>query len=82
MKTMQLCGLALALGLAAAAGAQESAHGPELPSFVELDADENGYITETEAQNAPEVTEMFAELDVNKDAQLDALEFGKAAEIR
>jgi hypothetical protein len=82
MKTMQVCGLAVVLAMAAAATAQEAGHGAELPPFSSLDADANGYITESEASQTPAVTEVFAELDANKDEQLDEQEYGKIAEIR
>ena len=82
MKTMQIVALALALVFSAAASAQEAGHGAQTPSFAELDADHNGYVTETEASKAPAVTEVFAELDANRDNQLDAEEYGKMADIR
>ncbi|HSG63463.1 MAG TPA: hypothetical protein VLD39_00615 [Gammaproteobacteria bacterium] len=80
MRTMQVVGLAL--GMAAAANAQEAGHGADVPPFAELDADQNGYVTETEASKVPAVIEVFAELDADGDARLDADEYGKLAETR
>ena len=82
MKTIQVVGLALAMGFAAAANAQEAGHRAEMPPFAELDADQNGYVTETEALKVPAVNEVFGVLDTNGDDQLDAEEYGKIAEIR
>ena len=81
MTIMKAIGVALLLSIATAAGAQDAGEGTQLPPFAELDSDQNGYITETEATRAPALVEVFGQLDINDDNQLDAQEFGQVAEI-
>jgi Ca2+-binding EF-hand superfamily protein len=56
----------------------------EQPSFSQLDADQDGYISKEEAKAFDELAFHFKQLDQNKDGKLDSSEFGafKAMQMR
>ncbi|MEA3546297.1 MAG: hypothetical protein U9R66_01430 [Thermodesulfobacteriota bacterium] len=45
-------------------------------TFETLDTDKSGGICQNEAKAMPELTQQFAQLDLNKDGKLDMDEFG------
>ena len=61
---------ALLAGAAAAAG--------DAPEFTVIDKDKNGYVSREEARTAPEIMELFARVDSNKDGQLSTAEYSEA----
>lgn len=54
-------------------GPKHSEH--NLPTFVTLDTDKNGYLTISEIKTQMEVMEHFSEVDANKDQKLDEQEY-------
>ncbi len=46
-------------------------------SFMQLDADQNGVISKSEAANSQSLTPVFEQADANKDGMLDVDEFAK-----
>jgi hypothetical protein len=61
---------ALAFGLMSApVGADET------PGFNALDANQDGYVSDEEAKNTPELVERWLEIDTNRDNRLDESEF-------
>ena len=46
-----------------------------LPSFSQVDADQNGGISKTEASQVPGLVEAFAAVDINADGWLDQDEY-------
>jgi hypothetical protein len=50
----------------------------EAPDFTKLDKDKNGYVSKDEARAAPEIMELFASVDVNRDNQLSTSEYMEA----
>jgi EF hand len=48
------------------------------PEFGAIDADRNGYISTAEAESVPEISEIFATVDDNRDGQLNPSEWSKA----
>ena len=59
------------------------AQAANIPSFDELDADGDGYLTQQEASASEEVVSQFGSVDANRDGQLDQSEYeliaGKAS---
>lgn len=47
-----------------------------LPRFSQVDADQNGGISKTEAQVVPGLAESFAQVDINSDGWLNQDEYG------
>jgi hypothetical protein len=70
-------GAAFALALAGAAAAQEDEI--ELPSFEDVDTNENGVISESEATMVPGLD--FESADSNQDGVLSRTEFEAATEM-
>jgi hypothetical protein len=68
---------ALALGYAGAALAQEDEMEP--PTFEDVDSNENGVISESEAAMVPGLD--FASADTNQDGVLSRTEFEAATEM-
>jgi hypothetical protein len=50
----------------------------EPPDFTTVDQDKNGYISRDEARSAPELMQIFASVDTNRDGQLSTAEFMEA----
>jgi len=50
----------------------------EVPEFTTIDKDKNGYVSKDEARAAPEIMELFASVDANKDNQLSTSEYMEA----
>ena len=50
----------------------------EAPEFTSIDKDKNGYVSRDEARAAPEIMELFARVDANKDNQLSTAEYMEA----
>ncbi len=76
--------LSMIMGVCAILGANsvmaETRVGPKhsehnLPTFVTLDTDKDGYLTISEIKTHMEVMEHFSEVDANKDQKLDAQEY-------
>jgi hypothetical protein len=65
--------LILITGSGWALAAEESTE--PLPNFSEVDADQNGGISQTEASQVPGLVEAFAAVDVNADGWLDQDEY-------
>jgi Ca2+-binding EF-hand superfamily protein len=59
----------LAAGIAIAADA---------PEFTMIDKDKNGYVSREEARSAPDILELFAQVDANRDGQLSTAEYSEA----
>jgi Ca2+-binding EF-hand superfamily protein len=53
----------------------------EAPEFTKIDKDKNGYVSKDEARAAPEIMELFASVDVNKDNQLSTSEYMEAVKL-
>jgi hypothetical protein len=51
----------------------------EIPSFGELDTDGNGRLMPTEAERSPELSEVFEDIDADRDGQLTVGEYLVAA---
>ena len=64
----------LSLCLAGAAVAQQEGR---IPSFNEIDTDENGQVSLAEAEQSSDVARLFGELDTNNDGQLSNEEFNE-----
>ena len=75
--SLAFAGAALALALAFAAGAQEEPI--EMPSFEDIDTNENGVISESEAALVPGLD--FATADLNSDGVLSRTEYEEATEM-
>lgn len=60
----------LASGFSAAAGA-----GEELPTFQQLDSNQDGYISQDEAQGCQTLADCFSRADTNQDNQIDQTEY-------
>jgi hypothetical protein len=50
----------------------------DAPEFMTIDKDRNGYVSRDEARSAPEILELFAQVDANKDGQLSNTEYSEA----
>jgi Ca2+-binding EF-hand superfamily protein len=50
----------------------------EVPQFTTIDKDKDGYVSKDEARAVPEIMELFASVDVNKDNQLSTSEYMEA----
>ena len=46
-------------------------------AYAAADTDQNGVITEAEADNVPGLTEQWNEIDANQDGQIDVAEFAR-----
>jgi hypothetical protein len=62
-------GTAFALGTAVAG---------EAPEFTVIDKDKDGYVSRDEARAAPDIMEIFARVDANRDDQLSTAEYMEA----
>jgi Ca2+-binding EF-hand superfamily protein len=58
--------------------ASGSAAAADAPEFTSIDKDKNGYVSREEARTTPEIMELFARVDSNKDGQLSAAEYSAA----
>jgi len=72
-RTLYAAGVALLVSGAAVAA--------EAPEFTAIDADKNGYVSRQEASRSPDVMEIFAQVDANRDNQLSATEYAEAVEL-
>ncbi|RTE64479.1 hypothetical protein EH243_17215 [Amphritea opalescens] len=72
MNIKTLCAIALTSVSAAAFAV-------DLPEFNLADANGDGFVSQEEAKNIEGLTEMFEAADVNKDGQLDELEYTEAS---
>lgn len=60
----------LASGFSSLAGA-----GEELPAFLQLDSNQDGYISQAEAQVCRTLADCFGRADTNQDNQIDQTEY-------
>lgn len=49
----------------------------QLPTFTQLDADDDGFVTRREAQAHSAVSAEFDSIDHNRDGRLDEAEYGR-----
>lgn len=68
--------IAAAMGSGAAiAGEVQVSAGENVPGFVELDADSNGYVTPAEADAREDLSIKWNDVDADRDGQLSESEF-------
>ncbi|MBU2967108.1 hypothetical protein Q4508_12335 [Amphritea sp. 2_MG-2023] len=72
MNIKTLCAIALTSVSAAAFAV-------DMPEFNAADLDADGFVSQEEAKNIEGLTEIFEASDVNKDGQLDELEYTEAS---
>jgi len=58
--------------------AASGAFAADPPDFTTVDRDKNGYISRDEARSAPDIDQVFASVDANRDGQLSTAEFMEA----
>jgi Ca2+-binding EF-hand superfamily protein len=64
-----------AIATVAALLAAGAAFAAEAPQFTVIDADKDGFVSREEARTSPDVMEIFARVDANKDNRLSATEY-------
>lgn len=72
MNIKTLCAIALT-------AVSATAFAVELPEFKVVDSNADGVISQEEAKGAEELEAIFMAADVNKDGQLDELEYTEAS---
>jgi hypothetical protein len=55
-----------------------AAFAKEPPQFTTVDQDKDGFVSREEARGSPEIMELFAAVDENKDNQLSTAEYMEA----
>lgn len=78
MKQMFVTALALVFAGAAFAGPGQKPMESKVPSFSELDRNDNGGISRSEAKAFPKLSEIFSTVDTDKNGELLAGEYRKA----
>jgi len=81
MNTLRMVSAAIGLAVCFAALAQNEDESPvQVPTFEQVDADHNGYITPAEAEKVEGLSGMFAVIDTDSDGQISAEEYGVQSE--